>query len=77
MHPVFRAGDVVIVSPDAPIRQGDRVVVRTREGEVMAKELRRRSSRKIELKSVNADYPDRSFDLAAIRWMHRIIWVAQ
>ena len=29
MEPVFRDGDVVIVSPAAPIRRGDRVVVRT------------------------------------------------
>ena len=35
MEPVFRDGDVVIVSPAAPIRRGDRVVVRTVAGEVM------------------------------------------
>ena len=29
MEPVFRDGDLVIVSPSAPIRRGDRVVVRT------------------------------------------------
>ena len=29
MEPVFRDGDMVIVSPSAPIRRGDRVVVRT------------------------------------------------
>ncbi len=39
MEPVFRDGDVVIVSPAAPIRRGDRVVVRTVAGEVMAKQL--------------------------------------
>ena len=32
---------VIIVSPAAPIRRGDRVVVKTRDGEVMAKELKR------------------------------------
>ena len=31
MEPVFRDGDMVIVSPAAPIRRGDRVVVRTAE----------------------------------------------
>src|SRR3954471_22032844 len=34
MEPVFRDGDLVIVSPSAPIRRGDRVVVRTVAGEV-------------------------------------------
>src|SRR5688572_11000603 len=48
MEPAYRDGDVVMVSPGAPIRRGDRVVVRTREGEVMAKELKRRTAKTIE-----------------------------
>ena len=32
MEPVFRDGDMVIVSPAAPVRRGDRVVVRTAKG---------------------------------------------
>ena len=41
MLPAYRDGDVIIVSPAAPVRRGDRVVVRTKEGEVLAKELKR------------------------------------
>ncbi|MFC0407965.1 S24 family peptidase [Roseomonas elaeocarpi] len=77
MEPVFRDGDTIIVSPAAPIRRGDRVVVRTRGGEVMAKELLRQSARKIELASLNPAHPNYSFDLADITWMHRIIWASQ
>ena len=33
MEPVFRDGDTVIVSPAAPIRRGDRVVLRTARGD--------------------------------------------
>jgi len=77
MHPVFRDGDLVVVSPAAPIRRGDRVVVRTAEGEVMAKELARRSARRVELKSLNPAHPDRSFDLAEVAWLHRIVWASQ
>ena len=47
MEPVFRDGDMIIVSPSAPIRRGDRVVVRTQRGEVMTKQLARRSARRI------------------------------
>lgn len=77
MEPVFRDGDIVIVSPVAPVRRGDRVVVRTGSGEVMAKQLVRRSARKLELRSVNPDYRDYVFELAEIAWIHRIIWVSQ
>ena len=76
MEPVFRDGDVVIVSPAAPIRRGDRVVVRTLQGEVMAKQLARRSARRIELKSLNPAHPDYSFDLKEVTWMHRIVWAS-
>jgi len=77
MEPVYRDGDLVIVSPAAPLRRGDRVVARTQSGEVMAKELARRSARKIELKSLNPAYPDYSFDLSEVVWMHRIVWASQ
>lgn len=77
MEPVFRDGDLVIVSPSAPIRRGDRVVVRTTNGQVMAKQLARRSARRVELKSLNPEHPDYSFDLAEMTWMHRIVWASQ
>ena len=77
MEPVFRDGDVVIVSPGAPVRRGDRVVVRTRRGEVMAKELKRQSAKRIELRSLNPAHPDYSFELPEIGWMHRIVWATQ
>ena len=77
MEPVFRDGDLVIVSPAAPIRRGDRVVVRTTGGEVMAKQLARRSARRVELKSLNPEHPDYSFDLNEVLWIHRIVWASQ
>ena len=77
MEPVFRDGDIVIVSPAAPVRRGDRVVVRSAQGEVMAKQLKRQSAKRIDLLSLNPAHPDRSFDLAEITWMHRIVWASQ
>jgi phage repressor protein C with HTH and peptisase S24 domain len=77
MEPVFRDGDLVIVSPNAPIRRGDRVVVRTAGGEVMAKQLARRSARRVELRSLNPAHPDYNFDLSEVAWIHRIVWASQ
>ena len=77
MVPIFRDGDTIIVSPSADIRRGDRVVVRTRDGEVMAKELARQSARKVELVSLNKAHPDRSLDVEEIDWIARIVWASQ
>ncbi len=77
MEPVFREGDMVVVSPSAPIRRGDRVVAKTLAGEVMAKQLARKSAKRIELKSLNPAYRDRSFEVTEVAWLHRIIWASQ
>src|SRR3981189_3725015 len=53
MKPAYRDGDVIVVSPGTPIRRGDRVVVRTSGGEVMVKELKRRTTKTLELQSPN------------------------
>ena len=77
MVPVFRDGDTVIVSPAASIRRGDRVVVKTSCGEVMAKILLRQSTKRIELISINQANDDRSLEIENVSWMSRIIWASQ
>ena len=77
MLPLCRDGDRIIVSPAAPIRRGDRVVVRTSGGEVLAKELKRRTAKTVELKSLNPDHPDRTLRAEEIAWMARIMWSSQ
>ncbi len=77
MAPVYRDGDIVIVSPSAPVRRGDRVVVKTTSGEIMAKELKRQTARTIELKSFNPAYPDRVLGKDEVSWMARILWASQ
>ncbi|MFZ2067037.1 MAG: S24 family peptidase, partial [Xanthobacteraceae bacterium] len=56
---------------------GDRVVVRTRSGEVMAKELKRRTAKSIELKSLNAQHPDRTLAASDVLSIARILWASQ
>ena len=77
MEPAYRDGDVILVSPSAPIRRGDRVVVKTKGGEVMAKELKRRTAKTIELKSLNAEHADRMLAAAEVLWIARILWASQ
>ena len=77
MLPLYRDGDTIIVAPGAAVRRGDRVVVRTKDGEVMAKVLSRQTPRTIELQSMNPEHPNRTFDAAHIDWIARILWASQ
>jgi phage repressor protein C with HTH and peptisase S24 domain len=77
MEPLFRDGDVVIVSPAANVRRGDRVVVRTTEGEVMVKQLVRQTARRIDLASINPAHSGRSLAAEEVAWMARILWASQ
>jgi phage repressor protein C with HTH and peptisase S24 domain len=77
MQPAYRDGTVIVVSPAAPIRRGDRVVLRTRDGEVMAKELKRRTARSIELRALNAAQTERTLSVDDVAWIARIMWASQ
>ena len=77
MEPVYREGDVIVVSPASSVRRGDRVVVRLRDGEVMAKVLVRRTAEFIELASFNPAYPPRRMPAEAVAWVARIVWATQ
>jgi phage repressor protein C with HTH and peptisase S24 domain len=77
MLPLYRDGDVLIVSTTASVRKGDRVVVRTSAGEVTAKELKRRTAKSLELRSLNPEHPDRVIPTSEIAWMGRVMWARQ
>jgi phage repressor protein C with HTH and peptisase S24 domain len=77
MQPVYREGDRIVVSPAATIRKGDRVVVRTVDGQVMAKIMQRQTSKTLELASFNKDHATKTLDMKDVDWVARIIWASQ
>ena len=77
MEPVYREGDTIIVSPAATVRKGDRVVVRTSDGQVMAKIMQRQTACTLELASFNAAHETKTLDMKDVDWMARIIWASQ
>ena len=77
MAPVYRDGDRIVVVPVTEPRRGDRVVVKTAEGEVLAKEVARLTARTIELASLNPAYDNRVVERRDIAWIARIIWASQ
>jgi len=77
MLPLYRDGDRLIVSPTEQVRRGDRVVVKTKDGEVMAKVLARQTAKMIELHSLNPAHKPRIIDMNDVEWIARIIWASQ
>ena len=77
MKPTYRDGDIIVVSPAAQIHRGDRVVVKTKDGEVMVKELKRRTAKALELSSLNPNHVDRTLTAAEVDWIARIVWASQ
>ena len=77
MEPLYRDGDRIIVSPTSSIRRGDRIVVRTVEGEVLAKVLARQTAKLLELESINPEHENRTIKMEELDWVARIIWASQ
>jgi phage repressor protein C with HTH and peptisase S24 domain len=77
LEPTYRDGDVILVSPGTPIRKGDRVVVKTKAGEVMVKALRRRTAKTLELAALDASQGDRTLAAVEVAWIARIVWASQ
>jgi len=73
MMPLYREGDIIIVDPTAQVRKGDRVVAKTREGEVLAKTLERRNASIVELQSINPDHDTLKFKPDELEWLARIV----
>jgi phage repressor protein C with HTH and peptisase S24 domain len=75
-EPAYRDGDVLLVSPAAAIRRGDRVVVKT-GGEVLIGELKRRTAKTLELAALGPAPADRAIAAGDVEWIARIVWVRQ
>jgi phage repressor protein C with HTH and peptisase S24 domain len=77
MRPVYRDGDVLVISPATPVRRGDRVVVKTGDGAVTVGELKRRTSRTFELQPLDPNAAERTLTADDVAWIARIVWVKQ
>jgi phage repressor protein C with HTH and peptisase S24 domain len=79
MLPLYRHGDLIIVQRDNDnqVRKGDRIVVRTSDGEVMAKVLQKKTARALDLASLNPAHKNRTIATKDIDWIARIIWASQ
>ena len=71
--PMFRIGDVIVVSPAAPVTRGDVVVVKGKGG-CSLKRFVRQTAKRVELKSINPELPDSVLERDAVDWLARVVW---
>ena len=77
MAPLYRKGDIIIVSPAAAVRKGNRVVMKTKNGEVLAVELKRKAAKSVQVVALTPGHRDRTLSASEILWIARIVWSSQ
>jgi phage repressor protein C with HTH and peptisase S24 domain len=77
MAPAYPDGTILIVSPAASVRRGDRVVVKAGDDAVMIGELKRRTARSVELRSIDAAGTERTLPVRDVSWIARVVWASQ
>lgn len=75
--PLYRDGDVLIVSPAASVRRGDRVVVKSADGTLLAGQLVRKTARLVDLRAFGASAQESRLPLDQVAWIARIVWASQ
>jgi len=77
MTPIYRDGSVIVVSPAATVRKDDRVLIKTRDGQITVREFKRSTPKVIELLALTKAQKDETLPARDVIWMARIVWASQ
>jgi phage repressor protein C with HTH and peptisase S24 domain len=77
LEPLYRKGDIVIISPAASCRRGDRIAVRLRSGDVFIAEFKRKSPKSVDIVMLTPGHRDRSIPASEIAALGRVVWASQ
>ncbi len=77
MLPLYRDGDLIIISPDGALKHGDRGVFKLANGEIMVKEVAQVNKSEFTLKSFNPAFDDIKLARTDVLWQGRVAWVSQ
>lgn len=75
--PLYRDGDVLVVSPSARLRRGDRAVLRTVDGAILGGQITRATARDVDVMSFNPRRRGWTFRRRQIAWIGRVLWARQ
>jgi len=74
LEPAFFAGDVIVVSPSNLPQPGDRVVVLTRDGTPLVRQLMQRTPKTVVLRRLTGRRTTETLDRKDVVWFYRIGW---
>jgi phage repressor protein C with HTH and peptisase S24 domain len=77
MAPIYRDGDLLIVSPGANIRRHDRILLKPVKGDVIAGLLVRRTAQRIELAPFARGQETKRVAVGDVAWLARVVWASQ
>lgn len=77
LDPTYQRGDKMIVSRFAPLRNGDRVLIKPMSRDVIIGTLFRQSQDQLELISLAEDGLSLTLNRTDLDWIARILWVSQ
>jgi len=72
--PVYRNGDLVVVSPGAETKPGDRILLRSLQGELLIAELMEAPGDRLRIRSLSREHVVRDLPLSQVQWYARIAW---
>ena len=75
--PVYRDGDLIIASPEAEVRRGDRIVVGTTAGAVLLRRVGRQEAEGLYLEAMTEPASGTFLKTSDIRWVARVVWASQ
>jgi len=75
MQPVFTTGDMLVVSPDAPLRRGDRVLVFTDDGYMTGYRFKKRLAESIDFTGLADDGDSVRLPVGRVVWIAKIVTV--
>ncbi len=78
LEPIYREGDILIVSPEAEVRRGDRVLMHLATSSVAVGEFLRRSGRRLTFRQLSTPPAEPvSLPFDEVEWQARILWASQ
>jgi phage repressor protein C with HTH and peptisase S24 domain len=77
MLPLYRHGDQLIVSEDAPIKIGDRVILQTTRDGTLGGTLIHRDGKVIVIGNSGGSKKDHVVEVSEVEFLGRVIWASQ